>query len=298
MEMKQLKMFQTAAIELNFTKTAQILGYAQSSITGNIYALEEEIGAPLFERLGRRVFLTKAGEQLLDYADKILGLTEEAVYVTGGKNQNPGGMLRICASETHCTYRLPHILKAFQEKYPNIELIFRPAVAEKDILHLLSEGQIDVGLLSMHPLTSSSFTVKELKEEPVALISNPAHPLRDKGGVTPYDVAQEKLLLTEACDYRTSFENALIQSGTAPNSKLEIGDISAIKECVKAGLGVAVLPEIAVQKEIADKTISKLNWNGPAFNIQQQLFWHKNKWMSPALQAFITLTEEYIKENG
>lgn len=90
LEIKQLIMFQTASKLLNFTKTAQILGYAQSSITANILALEEELGTPLFERLGKRVILTEAGMFLQDYADKILGLTEEALKVVGGINEPSG----------------------------------------------------------------------------------------------------------------------------------------------------------------------------------------------------------------
>lgn len=290
-------MFQTAAKELNFTKTAQILGYAQSSITTNILALEDELGTPLFERLGKRVVLTEAGGFLQEYADKILGLTEEALEVVGGINE-PSGILRICASETQCTYRLPNILNEFQTKYPKVELIFRPGISEKDFFFLLSEGQIDVALLSMNSLTSNHLLVKELKEEPMAVICSSSNPLSNKHEVNPIDLANQRLLLTEECDYRTSFESSLSQAGVKPKSKLELGDVEAIKKCVIAGLGVAILPEISVKREIKEGSIKKLNWAGPDFEIQIQLFWHKNKWMSPALKAFIELTEDYISSNG
>lgn len=297
MEIKQLIMFQTAAVELNFTKTAQILGYVQSSITTNIIALEEELGTPLFERLGKRVILTEAGALLQDYADKILGLTEEALEVVGGNNE-PSGTLRICASETQCTYRLPNILKEFQTKYPKVELVFRPAISEKDILILLSEGQIDVALLSMNSLTSNYLIVKELIEEPMAVICSPSNPLSNKQEVCPIDLTNQRLLLTEECDYRNAFESTLTLAGVKPKSKLELGDVEAIKECVMAGLGVAILPQISVKREIIEGSIKKVNWAGPDFTIQIQLFWHKNKWMSPALKAFIELTEDYILTNG
>lgn len=290
-------MFQTAAKELNFTKTAQILGYAQSSITTNILALEEELGTPLFERLGKRVILTEAGAFLQDYADKILGLTEEALEVVGGNNE-PSGILRICASETQCTYRLPNILKEFQTKYPKVELVFRPGISEKDFSILLSEGQIDVALLSMNPLTSNHLIVKELKEEPMAVICSPSNPLSNKQKVSPIDLTNQRLLLTEECDYRSAFESSLNQAGVKPRSKLELGDVEAIKKCVMAGLGVAVLPEISVKREMIEGSIKKVNWAGPDFTIQIQLFWHKNKWMSPALKAFIELTEDFILTNG
>lgn len=90
-------MFQTASKVLNFTKTAQILGYAQSSITANIAALEEELGTPLFERLGKRVILTEAGMKFQDYTDKILGLTGEALEAVGGMSE-PSGIMYLSTS--------------------------------------------------------------------------------------------------------------------------------------------------------------------------------------------------------
>ncbi|MEW5552485.1 LysR family transcriptional regulator [Peribacillus frigoritolerans] len=296
MEIKQLIMFQTASKVLNFTKTAQILGYAQSSITVNILALEEELGTPLFERLGKRVFLTEAGAFFQEYADKILGLTEEALEVVGGINE-PSGILRICASETQCTYRLPNILNDFQTKYPKVELVFRPGISEKDFLDLLLEGQIDVALLSMNPVTSTHLIVKELKEEPMAIVCCPSNPLSEKQEVLPLDLDNQRLLLTEECDYRYAFENLLTQVGAKPRSKLELADVEAIKKCVMAGLGIAILPEISVKREMIEGSIKKVNWGGSGFTTKIQLFWHKNKWMSPALKAFIGLTEEYILTN-
>ncbi|MGN7331389.1 LysR family transcriptional regulator [Bacillus altitudinis] len=297
MEIKQLMMFQTASKVLNFTKTAQILGYAQSSITANIAALEEELGTPLFERLGKRVILTEVGMKFQDYTDKILGLTGEALEAVGGMSE-PSGILRICASETQCTYRLPHILTDFQTTYPKVELIFRPGIAEKDVLNLLLEGQIDVALLSMNPVVSSHLIVKELKDEPMAIVCCPTNPLSKKQKVYPIDLDEQRLLLTEDCDYRYAFEHSLTQTGAKPRSKLELADVEAIKKCVMAGLGIAVLPEISIKREITEGHMIKINWMGPCLTTKIQLFWHKNKWMSPALKAFVDLTEEYILRHG
>ncbi|TVT28925.1 LysR family transcriptional regulator [Salinicoccus cyprini] len=294
MEIKQLLIFQTAAKELNFTRTAQMLGYAQSSITANITALETELGVQLFERLGKRVILTEAGRNLQNYADRILDLTMEASAIIGN-NSEPSGILTICASETHCTYRLPAILKDFQEKYPKVELIFRPAVYEKEILSLISEGQIDVALLSMKTLTSDSLIVKELKEETMALICSTTNPLGDQKSIRSEDLSGQQLLLTEACDYRTAFEEMLLKIGVETKRRLELGDIEAIKQCVMADLGVAMIPEVVVRKEIQEGRIRKLDWEGNDLDIVIQMFWHKNKWISPALKAFIDVAHEHIQ---
>lgn len=294
MEIKQLLIFQTAAKELNFTRTAQILGYAQSSITANITGLEAELGVPLFERLGKRVTLTESGRKLQNYADGILDLTMEASEIVGS-NSEPSGRLTICASETQCTYRLPEILKNFQDKYPKVELVFRPAVYEKEILSLISEGQIDVALLSMKALTSDSLIVKELKEEKMALICSASNPLGSRSTISSPDLSGQQLLLTEACDYRSAFEEKLLQSGIENKRRLELGDIEAIKQCVMADLGIALIPEIAVQKEIREGRINKIAWDGTDLDIMIQMFWHKNKWVSPALKAFIDVAQEHIQ---
>lgn len=293
LEIKQLLIFKTAAEELNFTRTSQILGYAQSSITSNITSLEDELGIQLFERLGKKIILTEYGKKLQAYANEILDLTMEASEIAGNNNE-PSGVLKICASETHCTYRLPNILTEFQNNYPNVELVFKPAITEKEILTLLMEGQVDVALLSMEPLHSPYLIVNELKKEPMAVVCHPDHYLSKKNKVVPADLSNERLLLTEKCDYRNAFEKQIDEEKVSIKSKLELGDIEAIKKCVITNLGIAILPETAVKRELSEGTIHKMNWVYDDFPISIQLFWHKNKWMTPALRKFINMTEDYI----
>lgn len=293
MEIKQIEIFKTASEELNFTRTAKILGYAQSSITANITSLEEELEVQLFERLGKKIILTEYGVQFQNYANKILDLTMEASETVGNNNE-PSGTLKICASETHCTYRLPKILRDFQNKYPNVELVFKPAISEKNILNLLSEGKVDVALLSMSSINSQQLIINELKKEPMAIVCHPENQLSKMINVTPSDCSNERLLLTEKCDYRNIFENHLETNGVTIKNRLELGDIEAIKQCVMTNLGIAILPEIAVKRELSEGTIHKIDWSFNDYPIFVQLFWHKNKWMSPALRAFINLTEEHI----
>lgn len=150
----------------------------------------------------------------------------------------------------------------------------------------------------MNPVVSSHLIVKELKDEPMAIVCCPTNPLSKKQKVYPIDLDEQRLLLTEDCDYRYAFEHSLTQAGAKPRSKLELADVEAIKKCVMAGLGIAVLPEISIKREITEGHMIKINWMGPCLTTKIQLFWHKNKWMSPALKAFVDLTEEYILLNG
>ncbi|EKN71648.1 LysR family transcriptional regulator [Neobacillus bataviensis LMG 21833] len=293
LELKQLMIFQTAAQELNFTRTAEILCFAQSSITAHIKSLEEELGVPLFERLGKRVILSEAGHRFKLYADRIIQLSEEAKETVGGYIE-PSGILTICASETQCTYRLPSLLSQFQSLYPKVQLVFRPGIAETEMEGLLSKGHIDAVLISMIPITSESLIVDLLIPEPIVIVSHPDHFLAKKPAVSPLDLEGQPLLVTEKCDYRRLFEESMAEAGAQPSSKLELGDVEAIKKCVIAGIGIAALPKIAVESEVAQGRMAILKWVGPDFPIVTQLVWHKDKWMSPALRAFLDVTREVI----
>jgi len=293
MELKQLMIFQTAAQELNFTRTAELLCFAQSSITAQIKSLEEDLGVPLFERLGKRVILSEAGHRFKLYADKILSLAEEAKVTVGGTVE-PSGTLTICASETQCTYRLPALLNQFQTRFPKVQLVFRPGISEADFEGLLAKGLIDAVLISMTPIISDSLFVETLVPEPIVIVSHPTHFLARKSEVRPQDLNSQPLLVTEECDYRRIFEESLAEVGVQPSSKLELGDVEAIKKCVMAGIGIAALPMLAVKTEVDQGSMAVLKWVGPDFPIVTQLVWHKDKWMSPALRAFLDVTRETI----
>ncbi|WP_026963131.1 LysR family transcriptional regulator [Alicyclobacillus herbarius] len=294
MELKQLMLFRVAAQELNFTRTAEILNYAQSTVTAQIQSLESELGVALFERLGKRVILTEYGRRFKTYADQILALSDEAKNVVGGQGE-PNGTLVICAQETQCTYRLPLLLKEFQTRHPNVQLMFRPGVPDDEIRVLLSNGELDVAFLLEPPVTSNSLIVEPLCPEPIVLVCQPGHVLSTLPEVKPSDlVGQTVLLIEDGCHYRRAFEEALNSAEVRPSNRLELGSVEAIKRCVMEGIGLAVLPEVAVAEEVNEGRLAVLPWTGCDFSIVTQLAWHKDKWMSPALKAFIDLAREVL----
>src|SRR5271168_130001 len=120
-ELRQLQTFQAVAARQSVTRAAAALGYAQSSVTAQIQALEEDIGVPLFDRIGRRVELTKAGQLMATYADRILSMANEARTVVGN-DRKPSGALTIGASETLLAHRLPGVIGKFQKTHPQVEI--------------------------------------------------------------------------------------------------------------------------------------------------------------------------------
>lgn len=294
MELKQLAIFQAVSNELNFTRAAEKLNYAQSSVTAQIQALEQELGVKLFERIGKRVHLTEAGERLQFYAEKMLQTAKEAVVAVQGKPE-PSGTITIGAPESLCTYRLSPILLEFRSMYPQVEIIFRTGICS-DLRKALNQGALDCVFTIEERVNFDHLIVDELREEPLLLISSPNHPLATSERVRPNDLNGESILVTETgCSYRQMFERTLTTFGCVPSIKLEFASVEAIKQCVIAGLGVSLLPEVAVRKEIDSGQLAALTWIGPSFSTVLQLIWHKDKWMSPAIRAFMTMASSALK---
>jgi DNA-binding transcriptional LysR family regulator len=294
MELRQLRTFQTVAATLSFTRSAEQLDYAQSSVTAQIRALEDELGVQLFDRLGRHIALTDAGIKLLDYAEKILHLADEAVLAVSDSAE-PAGQLIIAAPETLSGYRLPPLLKQFRAKFPRVQLILCSLSVSETLAHL-SDGHVDVAvLLTDPPPEAYGVNVLPLIEERFMLLSAPEHPLANSGCIQPEDLRDESLLLTEiGCTYRTAFENRLLAAGVRPVTTMEFGSVEAIKQCVMANLGITLLPEIAVCSEVNQGRLVSLPWFEPDFHMVTRLLWHKDKWHSPALKDFIDLSEQIL----
>ena len=296
MELRHLKTFLMVASVLNFTRAAAALGYAQSSVTAQIQALEEELGATLFLRLGRSVRLSDAGCRFLDYAERIIDLTEEA-RMAARVDEGISGKLTIGAVETVVTYYLPPVLKAFRRDFPKVSLTLRPTPVF-ELRRGIVEGFLDVAFVLERPIKTGGLRVEPLAQEPILVISAPDHPLASRDKVWAADLKGQPVLLTEAgCAYRNLFEKALIGGGAYPAQALEFSSIEAIKRCVMNNMGLAVLPRVAVARELEAGSLAALDWAGEPLGVAAQMVTHQKKETSPALQAFMRIVrEEFPRE--
>lgn len=286
MEIRLLKTFVTTAKLLSFTKAANDLGYAQSTITNQIQALEEELGTMVFERLGKQIKLTRDGENLYTYAAQILKLSDEAKDLISS-SLIPKGSITIGTAESLCIHRLPEVFNTFRARYPKVEINIR-FDGGKDYRTLLRKNSIDVILFLDVPCNENDLISHVLFEEPMAVIAAPNHPLAKKHQVIPHDINGEPLILTaEGCSYRRIFESILTQAGVKPYSIMGVSSNEVIKKFVCDGWGIGFLPRVVVQQELIAHQLIELPWSGPPFGIKAQLIYHKDKWFSPALKAFI-----------
>lgn len=295
MELRNLSTFLTVAKTLSFSQAAQQLDYAQSTVTVQIQALEEELGVLLFDRLGRHIALTDAGERLLGYAQKFADLEKEARTVLTTEHE-PGGVLTIGAPETICTYRLPPVLRQYRQRFPGVQLMFHGyPVAE--LLNRVHDGAIDIGFLIDDSPPTPHLHVSHIAEESLVIVAQPEHRLAGLSRIDLRQIDGETLLLTErGCSYRQLFERILAAEGVRPAVHMEFHSVEAIKQCVMAGLGIAILPEITVAREVARGELATLRWPKPQLSISTRMIWHKEKWLSPALRTFIGLVHEVFPQ--
>jgi DNA-binding transcriptional LysR family regulator len=291
-EIRQLRSFLTVARLLSFNKAADRLNYAQSSISAQIQGLEAELDVQLFDRLGRRVQLTETGTQLLHYANKILDLVDEANSEIAG-DKEPQGALTIRIPETFGVHRLPQVIKEFLALFPRVRLNFITCAVEgleKD----LRKGLIDLAFLLADSVKTVDLLVETLGFESVVLVGSPTHPLASKKAIRTRDLAGEMILLSKVdCSYRRIFEQVLDQQ-TVPVSKVETYSVEVIKRSVMEGVGLTVLPEIAVAEEVAQGTLVVLPWDEAAIEVATLMIWYRDKWLSPSLRAFMAVTRRLL----
>ncbi|MDD6795672.1 MAG: LysR family transcriptional regulator [Clostridiaceae bacterium] len=293
MDFRQLNAFLTIGKLQSFTAAANDLGYAQSTITTQIKLLEQELGVKLFERIGKHVTLTHEGKKLLPYAKQMIKLSDDIKNVVFNE-EKPSGTLTIGAAESLCVIRLPEILKEYRKLYPDVEVSLKFGSCA-DFRQYLKDNIIDVAFSLGRKIDSEDFISEVEFDEEMLLLAYPGNHLINKEEIYPEDLENEPLILTETgCSYRAAFENILQENGVKINLVLETGSVQAIKQFTMSGLGITLLPKVAVKDALAAGKLIPLNWCGPEFGIISQVIYHKDKWKSKALEAFLELSKQIM----
>lgn len=290
MDFKHLHTFLTLAEIKNFTKTASVLHYAQSNVTTQIKQLETELEVPLFHRIGKTVSLTVEGEKLVPFAKQILSLSNDAISTINPNITHP---ITIGASESICISYLPGILHSFHDAYPEIVVKLK-VLDTTDFYPALTNHEIDLAVCMGNRFTQSQFLVLKEKPESIGCFALPMHPLAKKTKVSASDFEMESFLLTgTGCYYRKLFEQEMCQQSITITPILETGSIQIIKESLLCGLGISVLPDCVLSKELKDGRIQKLDYE-THYPVYTSLVCHKDLHRSKELDAFLLLAQDFI----
>lgn len=296
MEIRHLKTFATVAKLLSFNKAAGQLNYAQSSISAQIQALEEELGVLLFDRLGRRIVLTEAGQRLVPYAEKIIDLAEETLAEIGS-GREPGGSLNIRIPESLGVHRLPPVINEFSNRFPKVRLNLTNC-AHESLPKDLNKGFIDLAFLLTESFHSGDLEVEFLGSESIVLVACPGHRLAKEKTVRTRDLEDDILLLsTVDCSYRRLFEKLLKEQGIQLEATRIFHSVETLKRCVMRGAGITVLPEVSVTKEIEQGKLSRLAWEEGELEVAVLMIRSKGRWLSPTLNAFMEIARRVLKES-
>lgn len=294
MELRQLKTFVTVARLLSFNRAAEILNYAQSTVSSQIKLLEEEFGLPLFDRLGKRILLTEAGHMLLQYSQKMLNIEKETLSKVSGWKK-PHGSISIRMPQSIGTYYLPTILSKFHTSFPKVGFDIS-SCAYDVILNELRSGIIDIAFLLADTIPFSELKAELLRVEPLVVVSSSNHPIAENNNLQSSNLAEQSIFLPKHdCSYKMIFEQILIEEKIEPVTFIEINSLEAIKQCILKGLGVAMIPLMAIEKEVTQKEMIILSWPEEALETGILMIWHKDKWLSPTLEAFMNTVKEVMK---
>ncbi|KAA8755463.1 LysR family transcriptional regulator [Paenibacillus sp. UASWS1643] len=284
MESGDLRIFQCVAQEGNLTKAASKLGYVQSNVTARIRHLEAEVGTTLFIRHNRGMTLSPAGAMLLTYADKIIGLLNDASKALRATS-TPSGPLRIGSTQTAAAVRLPELFAKYYQQYPEVSLSLATGNSQMLIDQVIGyelEGAF-IGCSCDHPDIESI----DLFDEELFVVSS---------GVGPEEELTRKpiLVYSMGCSYRQILEEWLLSSGVNRPVIMEFGTLEAIISGVTSGMGISLLPEIVIRQQIASGNLRKHSLPSGISRMMTHFITRKDAFVSSALGAFIAmLPREY-----
>ena len=229
-----------------FTRASQQLHLSQSTVSQHIKQLEEELGCPLFLRVGKRVLVTEAGNLLLQYSEKIFHDLKNAEMALREMSAMKRGAVRLGVGATTLTYRLPRVLGDYNRRFPDIELIVLTGTTEF-LLEAVTSQHIDLAIVMSTPAPPPGLTITPLGREELVVVVNREHPLARKSTLAAADLSSLRFILYEKHTAMQNLIDSYFESlHVTPRIAMEVESIEAIKSLIGAGLAASILPLCAV----------------------------------------------------
>ena len=291
MELRNLITFIHVAELGSFTKAAERLDYSQSTISFQIKQLEDELGCLLFERINHTITLTEKGRELVSYAHQIRTLTDE--FKEGlTKEQDCVGHIHMVAPDSVCEEMISSRYMDFHNKYPSVSIRFTTGDTGF-MLDMLDHNGADVIITLDQRLHNKDHIIAKEEPLPMHFVSNPHSKFANAKGLSIKDIINEPFILTEyGKGYRRVFDRELAKRSLEITPVLEIGRTDIITLILTQSDMISYLPDFVTKPLIESGKLCYLDVCDMSIAIWKQLIYHKNKWMSKSLKAFI----EYVKK--
>ncbi len=284
MDLSDLTIFRAVVQTGGITRAAEKLHRVQSNITTRVRQLEEELGVELFIRNGKKLHLSPAGAILLDYADRLIDLAEEARNAV--HDSTPRGLLRLGAGESTAAVRLPEPLSAFHRLYPDVQLELHTGDVQK-LSAMMLAGELDAALVN-GPVPDIPFDTLPIYEEELVIVARAGHPTIK----SPRDARPQSVLAFEpGCAYRKRLEDWFAQAGEMPERIIEMSSYHAMLGCAVAGMGISLVPRV-VLTTFPQSTFLSVHTLPPSISrAPTVLAWRKGA-LSPKVRALIEILTE------
>lgn len=288
MEFRELSTFIKVAKLKSFSKAALQLGYSQAAVTIQIRQLEKELNTRLFDRIGKQISLTPQGTVFYNYAVSIMKDMEEAKEAVSNPRELSGS-LGLGAIESICSTILPSLLEQYHALYPNVNISIITGSPD-DLLDKMNRNTIDiVYFLDKRIYNPKWIKIMELPEE-IVFVASRLHPFSTRNELTLAEVLTQPFILTEKnASYRFMLDQYLASLEMNIQPFLEIGNTEFIISMLRSNLGLSFLPELMIEKDLQSSYLTALKVKDFYMRTWRQIVYHKDKWVTKEMQAFIDL---------
>lgn len=291
MNLQYFKTFKTILETGSFQNAAHKLGYAQSTITFHMRQLEQELSIQLFEKVGRKMVITQAGEDILPYIDSVLDSIQK-IRSYSKQSAELSGSLKVAMPESLLVYKMQNVLKRFKHMAPGVKLSLNSYCCYT-INNYVLNGEIDIGIQYDIEGYTGQIAVEELEKIDLTMVSSAEYNVDG----FPGNMSETSLIVSndpaDAC--RVIFCEYLKEKKMFPKDMIELGSIEAVKRSVINNLGIAYMPRHTIKKELKLKELRELPSDISGKVVTVICAYHKNKWLSPAIELFIQLAKEELK---
>lgn len=288
MEIRELQTFKKVVEMKHFTRAAEALGYAQSTVTSHIANLEEALGIRLFDRIGRQIQVTEEGRALYQMTQEMFAIYERMLKISE-LNDGSKGKIILGVDEPVALYRLKDHFKRYKEKYPEVEIILRNAVT-RELQQMLLVGEIDLLIIFDRLADTERLNRITLVEEEMVFVGSPAY-LEKRDSAE--DVVNKVIQMRRGSTLRALFEAFLVKEKKAYASSIEAWSIEMVKQMVNMQMGIALLPKVAVAGEIeaGELEAEELKLEG-VDRIYTQILYHRDRSLTMVEKEFIAFIQQ------
>jgi len=291
MDIRNLVTFVQVAELGNFSRAAERLGYSQPTVSVQIRQLEEELGFRLFDRIGHAVRLTDKGRDALAYAQQVCLLCQQMTL------EDPADVrkevrIRVATADSLSASLLCECFPIIRSTHPGIRLELTTA-GTGDLFRLLDQNEVDLVCTLDSHIYNTNYCIAGERKVGVHFVVGSESPLADRDTVSKEDIMSQNLLLTEkGMSYRRMLDEWLAKSSLEVQPVLEAGQADLICALVEKGLGCSFLPDFITEEACGRGTVKRLEVEGFAPELWKQILYHREKWVSPSMQAVLRIMME------